>query len=217
MMRPTIKMLLAAMLTATPGLASAQEGNRAAWLINVGVTRLATVDKAEVTLAGQGLAGAGVKSDPQWVPSLNVTRFVKFDLGLNLSTGLPPTIKYRGAGVLATAGPLLDVRYAAPAVTLVWSPLRARVITPYVGAGVTYMHVMATRDRGLADATVDDDVAPVLQAGLSLFPHHRWGVFADVKKAYVRTVARGTVAGYPSSTRLQMDPTVLQAGVALRL
>lgn len=89
MMRPTIKMLLAAMLTATPGLASAQAANRAAWLINVGVTRLAMVDKAEVTLAGQRLASAGVKSDPQWVPSLNVTRFVKFDVGLNLSTGLP--------------------------------------------------------------------------------------------------------------------------------
>lgn len=169
MMRPTIKMLLAAMLTATPGLARAQEANRAAWLINVGVTRLAMVDKAAVTMAGQGLAGADVKSDPQWVPSLNVTRFVKLDVGLNLSTGLPPTIKYRGAGVLAAAGPLLDVRYAAPAVTIVWSPLRVRMVTPYVGARVTYMHVMTTRDRELADATVDDDVAPVLQAGFHSF------------------------------------------------
>ncbi|MGK6325402.1 OmpW/AlkL family protein [Sphingomonas sp. DT-51] len=214
-MKRVFEVLLSAALAMSPSSAYAKQAP--SWLINVGVTRLSMADDASVALAGVTVPGGGVASDAQLVPSLSVTRFIASDLGVSLSTGLPPTINYRGEGSLAAAGSLLDVRYAAPAATLIWSPLRARTLNPYVGAGVTYMHVLSTHDRTLTSATVDDDIGPVLQAGISVFPHRRWGAFVDVKKAYVRTEARGAVTGYPAATRLRMDPVVLQTGVAIRL
>lgn len=206
-----------AALASTASGAGAQGVERAPWLIQAGVTRLAMADDAVVSAGGAPVPGAGVRSDAQVVPSLNVTRFVSPALGVSLAAGLPPRIRYAGTGTLAPAGALLDVRYAAPAVTLLWSPLRTRAVSPYVGAGVTYVHVLSTTDRALAGARVEDDAGPVLQGGVSLFPRARVGAFIDVKKAYVRTIARGHVGGIPAETRLRMDPVVVQAGIAIRL
>lgn len=216
-MTPATKAFLTIICAAAPGCAYAQRAEPGPWVVHVGVTRLAMIDEAVVAVGGVEVPGAQVRSDPQVVPSLSITRFVSPSIGFSLCAGIPPTIRYRGAGTLAAAGPLVDVRYAAPAATLVFSPFRRRAVSPYVGAGIAYLHVLSTTDRGLDAATVRNDAGPVAQAGLSLFPTARFGAFVDIKKAYIRTRVHGLVAGMDATTRVRMDPVVMQAGVSIRL
>jgi outer membrane protein len=217
MMTNASKVIMTVILLTFANTATAEDMGHAPWQIDLGVTRLAMVDKADVAAVGTQIPGAGVDSDAQVVPSITVTRFVTATVGFSLASGLPPRIRYNGSGTLASAGRLIDVRYAAPALTIVWSPFRTRGIAPYVGAGATYMHVLSTRDGALQGSEVDDDLGPVAQAGVTFFSGRRWGIYADVKKAFVRTKAYGLFGPAPVEARLRMDPVVALAGVALRL
>lgn len=216
-MKTVTRMALVLCSFALADAAMAQSTRPTSWEIGLGITRLAMVDKADIAAAGMSIPGAGVDSDAQVVPSITVTRFVTPTFGVSIAAGVPPRIRYDGAGTLASTGRLIDVRYAAPALTVVWSPFRSHDIAPYVGAGATYMHVLSTRDGALQGSGVDDDFGPVMQAGATFRSGRRWSFYADVKKAFVRTTARGMFGSVPVEARLRMDPVVVQAGIVLHL
>ncbi len=216
-MNTATRIALAACSLTLPDMVLAQGTEPGRWEIGLGITRLAMVDKAGIDAAGTMIPGAGVDSDAQVVPTITITRFVTPTLGISVAGGVPPRIRYDGSGTLAAAGRLIEVRYAAPALTIVWSPLRRHGVAPYVGAGATYMHVLSTGDAALRNARVDDDLGPVAQAGVTFLSGRRWGVQADIKKALVRTTARGSFGPAPVEARLRMDPVVAQAGITLRL
>jgi outer membrane protein len=211
------RLMLAAAGLLTASTAFAQDASPPVWLVHAGVSRLSFIDKASVQAAGNHVDGGGVHSKAQYTASFDVARFVTRTVAINLAAGIPPTVRMDGAGSLAPLGRLVKATYASPALTILWEPVASRAVSPYLGAGVTYMHVLKTRDRALRQARIDDDLGPVLQGGVTVTATGGWGVFADLKKGFVRTRARGTVGGLPIDARIKMDPLVMQTGLSLRL
>ena len=63
---------------------------------------------------------------------------------------------------------------------------------------------------------MDDAFGAVGQVGADIMLTDRVGFFVDFKKAYLRTAARGQLAGLPVKSDVKLDPAALTGGVVLR-
>lgn len=203
--------LLTAALAATPAIAQEQD-----WFVHLGPGRLALVDKAEMRAAGTEIPGAAIDSEAQLTGIVEIGRFVTPAVAVSLTLGGPPVVEIDGAGSIEGLGRLADVRYGPSALTVQYHPVRNGRFQPYLGVGVTYMHIFDTDDRALTDVEVDDDIGPLVQAGAEYWIGERWGIFADVKKGWLRSRATGSLGGAPIEADIKLDPFVLNAGVAFR-
>jgi outer membrane protein len=89
------------------------------------------------------------------------------------------------------------------------------VVTPYVGAGLGYMHVFGTRDGVVTDLTVNSAFGAVLQAGVDVALTDNIGVFADLKKYFISTTASGSLGGMPITANARVDPLVVSTGIGV--
>ena len=89
-------------------------------------------------------------------------------------------------------------------------------LQPYVGAGIAAMLVFGERDGLLTRLNLDPAVGITLQAGVDYMVNEKWGVFADVKKAFLKTEASGYLGDTKVEADVQMDPLVIQAGLTFR-
>ena len=186
------------------------------WSVQVGPARVSLVDKATIRAGGAVLPGAGIDTEAQLTGVVEIGRYVSPAVALSLTLGGPPLVEIDGAGTLAPLGRLANVRYGPSGLTAQYHPNRDGRFDPYVGAGFTYMHIFSTEDRALSNVKVEDDIGPLVQAGARYWLGERWGLFADVKKGWLKTKATGTLGGAPIDATVKMDPFVLTAGVAVR-
>jgi outer membrane protein len=63
---------------------------------------------------------------------------------------------------------------------------------------------------------IDNAAGVALQAGADFMIDNHWGLFVDVKKAYLRTEARGFLGPAPVKADVTLDPAVVHAGVTYR-
>lgn len=212
LLRTVLPAAFAAGLAASPALAQSHD-----WFVHVGPGRLDLVDGAEVRAGGAVVPGAGISTEAQYTGIVEIGRFIAPDIAMSLTLGGPPLVEIDGAGSLEGLGRLADVRYGPSGLTAQWHPLRQRGrFSPYVGAGLTYMHIFSTRDAALTDVEVDDDIGPLIQGGVEYYIGERVGIFADVKKGWLRTRTTGSLAGTPIEADVKLDPFVMNAGVAFR-
>lgn len=186
------------------------------WLVHVGPAMLSLADGAEMRVGGIPLDGAGLDTDPQYTAVVEIGRFVAPQIAVSLTLGAPPVAKFDGTGTIEGLGRLGSVRYGPAGLTAQWHPLRDKAFQPYVGAGVTYMHVFNTKDGALTDIHVDDDLGPLIQAGAQYFFTKRMGIFVDAKKGWLRSKANASLGTAPIDADLKLDPLVLNAGLAYR-
>lgn len=100
----------------------------------------------------------------------------------------------------------------APTLMLQYHRDIAEGVTPYLGAGISYVYYIADNDD--ADIDYTDDVSPVLQAGIDMAITPEWYANLDVKKAFVTTVS--SRPGSPLVTETDVDPWVFSAGLGYR-
>lgn len=186
------------------------------WFAQLGVTQLSLRDVIDLRAGGVTVPGADISTKTHYTPSLSVGRFVSRHFAVNLSIGVPPKIKIQGKGALEPFGLLAKTTYGPSALTLQYHPNRGGRFQPYVGAGAVYMIVFDSDDASFRDVTIEDDLAPVLQAGANVMFTPRFGVFGDVKKGFLRTTARGTFGGTPIEGDVKLDPWVISAGGVIR-
>ncbi|HEY0625836.1 MAG TPA: OmpW family outer membrane protein [Allosphingosinicella sp.] len=199
------------------GLASpavAQDGSD--WFVHIGPAQLTLADGADVRAGGAPLAGAGIDTDPQYTGVVEIGRFVAPNVAVALTLGGPPLAKIDGTGTLEGLGRLGNVRYGPGALTVQFHPMRSGRVQPYVGAGVTYMHIFSTKDAALSDIEVNDDIGPLIQGGVQYFFSEKTGIFVDVKKGWLRTEATASLGTVPIDADLKLDPLVVNAGLAFR-
>lgn len=183
------------------------------WFVNIGVTQLTLADKADFTVAGSPFPGAGITTDAQYTATLELGRKLNDILSIDLTIGYPPTAKAYGTGALSGMH-LADVTYGPMAVTALYHPLADKgPFDAYIGAGVSYMLIMDTKDAALTDVKADDDIGAVFQLGGAYSFSSDWSAFIDVKKALLKTTATGSFGGAPVSADIKMDPLVVSAGV----
>jgi outer membrane protein len=182
------------------------------WFAQVGVTQLSLRDSIELRAGGMLVPGADIKTKTHYTPSVSIGRFVGRNVAVGVTLGIPPKIKIKGKGSLEPFGLLAETTYGPTALTVQYHPNRGGRFQPYVGAGVTYMIIFDADDASFQDVTIEDDLAPVLQAGANYMFTPKVGAFLDVKKGFLRTTARGTFNNIPIEGDVKLDPWVVSAG-----
>lgn len=207
-------LLAAGALWAAP--ASAQSGEDRKWFVKPGITLLSLADKIELSVGGTIVPNADANTKTHYTPTVQFGRFIGRNFAISGIVGVPPHIDVQGTKALEPFGKLAEATYGPTGATLQYHPLPNGTIRPFIGAGVAYLLIFSTDDGAFSDVEVDDDIGPVIEAGADIMFNDRVGMFLDVKKAFLRTEARGTFGGAPVVSDFKLDPLVVTAGAVLR-
>ena len=199
------------LLAASPAMA--EEANPQ-WFVRGGVTRLKLADKIQLNFAGAPVPGADIHTPPHYTPTVQVGRYFTDHLAIALTVGLPPHISIYGRGALQPFGKLAETTYGPAVLTVQYHPVKKGPVRPYVGVGASYMIIFSTQDAAFQNVSIKNDLAPALEGGTDVMLNRRFGIFFDVKKAFLRTTANGTFGGAPVVGKVKLDPWALTAGVA---
>jgi outer membrane protein len=205
--------LLAGTVMAAPAAAQATDDN---WFVKGGVTRLSLDDDLELNFAGSPVPGAAMDTKPHYTPTLQIGRKLSDHFAVALTVGIPPEIKVQGKGALAPFGELASTTYGPTVLTLQYKPITSGIAQPYIGVGAAYMFVFDVDDGAFQDVEIDEDLSPALEAGIDIMFAENYGIFFDVKKAFLRTETRGTFGGAPVVGRVKLDPWALSTGIVFR-
>jgi outer membrane protein len=186
------------------------------WIIRAGFSSLELADQAEMVVAGSALVGEGISTYEHQTPSVQIGYFLTRNLSVAATLGLPPTIDIYGAGSIGALPKLGEITYGPTALMVQYHLTREGRIRPYVGAGLCYMIVFDTEDGAFEDLEVENDLSLAFEAGADFMLGRTWGLFVDVKKAFLRPQATGTFQGAPVEVASKLDPWVFSAGISLR-
>jgi len=135
---------------------------------------------------------------------------------VNATLGIPPSIDIFGGGSIGALPKLGRVTYGPTALTLQYHPIRHGRIRPYVGAGISYMIVFDTEDGAFQNLEVENDLAPAFEGGVDFMITPRFGLFVDVKKAFLRPTSTGTFNGMAVVGETRLDPWAFSGGAVFR-
>ena len=214
-MRKTIwaGLLLAPLML--PSQANAQ-GAELDWFVRAGATQLTLADEIDLSVGGVTVPNAGIDTGTHFTSTIQLGHYVASNVAVALTVGIPPHIDVNGRDALQPFGRLAEATYGPGTLTVQYHPLRQGPFQPYVGVGAAYMHIFSTKDGAFQNVEIDDDLAPALEVGTDIMLAPRYGLFIDVKKAFLRTTARGTFGGAPVVSEIRMDPWAVSAGAVVR-
>lgn len=184
--------------------------------LKLGAARAVFDEKAEFSVAGAPFPGSGATVSDSTTLGFELTYRLSDSVRLGLAGGLPLTATVSGTGSLSPAGELGKVKYAAPILTAQYHFAPTAGFQPYVGAGVLYFVSLRSQNGAVQQFDVDNKFGTALQAGVSYKVTPTISVFADYKKLFVKTDARGVapaLGGAPVSARVTLNPSVYQIGV----
>lgn len=134
------------------------------------------------------------------------------------SVSTPATTNNLPAGSLAGLPNLGDDEFMTFSLGAVVKPFKGAV-QPYVGGGIQYQLTTQERDGLAVGLDIPNAHGPYLNAGVDFRVSPRWGVFADVRKAWYHTNATGLLpldATYTSFAQVDakaiLDPLTIQLG-----
>jgi outer membrane protein len=170
----------------------------------------------KLRLAGQPLAGADLKVADNATAIFEAEYYVRPDVSLSLTVGVPPTLTATGKGTLAPLGKLGSLEYGPGAVLAKYHFNQFGKLQPYVGAGATRMLVFSEHDGAITHLNVHPAWGGAVQGGADYMLTPRWGVFASVSHLFLRTHGEGTFSGLPVTAKVALDPNVVMGGVTFR-
>lgn len=190
------------------------------WSMHVGPAAVNLhVSTAPEAPRGTPIPGGGLSATNSNILAFELAYEVAPDWNARLTAGIPPTTEVRGIGTLAPLGKAGEIKYG-PAVMSVTGALgHYGPVTPYVGAGISYLKIFSTVDGALANFAVGDSWGKVLQLGADVALGPQFGLFLDLKKIYQSADVTGTVpafGGAPAYARVKIDPFVVQLGLSYR-
>ncbi|PSC02955.1 hypothetical protein SLNSH_21465 [Alsobacter soli] len=172
---------------------------------------------------GTNSPGEKVQVSDSVVPELDITYFFTQNIAAELVLGTTPhNLSLRdNAAVLGPAGAKYAVGRAwllPPTLTLQYHFTNFGAFKPYVGAGVNYTFFYNEDAKGVVThLSLKDNVGFALQAGFDYMIDKHWGINVDVKKLWLETSGKATVAGVvPVRTKVNLDPWLVGVGVTYR-
>lgn len=190
------------------------------WSLNLGpaAVRLHIHTDPEAP-TGTPVPGGGLRATNSNILAAELGYQLLPDWRARLTVGIPPTTEVFGSGTLTPLGKAGEIKYGPAVLSLTRGLGSFGPVTPYVGAGVSYLVVFSTKDQALANFRVDNAWGSALQAGVDVDLGGQFGLFVDVKKIFLSTNVRGNVpafGGAPAYARVQVDPFVVHAGLSYR-
>lgn len=184
--------------------------------VHVGPAGILLDESAKIKAGGTRIPGASIKISPQVTAAIEAGFFITPQIAVAFTGGFPPNPVIEGSGSIAGYGKLGSIVYGPTALTAQYHLTGFGRFQPYVGVGPTYMLVFNTRDGALSDLRISPAWGVVGQVGADLMVTDRWGVFLDLKKAYLRTAAKGSLGTVPIRADVTLDPLILSGGVTYR-
>lgn len=169
---------------------------------------LPQADDAILTAAG---ADSGLKVDvgDDWMPTLGFTYFVADHWAVEAILGATQhEVRAKGG---ATDVAVHETWVLPPIVTLQYRPTPNSTISPYVGAGVSYMAFFDGKDKNGFDVDLDNGFGVALQAGADWNLSGPWTLNLDAKKVWFDTDA--TINSGALKSSVSLDPWVVSVGV----
>lgn len=204
---------LAAALTAAGDAAAQTDAPHPVGRGSLIVTARATgvlpqADDAIVTATGAE-SGLHVDVGDDWMPTLGFTYFVADHWAVEAIVGATRhEVRARGA---ATDVAVHETWVLPPIVTLQYRPTPNATVSPYLGAGVSYMAFFDGEDRNGFDVDLDDGFGFALQAGADWNLSGAWTLNLDAKKVWFD--ADATINGGALKSNVGLDPWVMSLGV----
>jgi outer membrane protein len=193
--------------------ATAHAEDAGKWFVHLGPAYVDPIERGTIYAGGALYPGADVAISGRATVEGEIGYYVTRHIALAAAGGFPPTFEVKGAGSLAgvSAGKITG----GPAgVFLEYHPVRTGRIQPYAGAGAAFLLVFGTKDGALSGLTAKSSAGPAIGGGVDLMVNSKWGAFVDVKKAWLGTIARGSLGGAPVKADVRVDPMVYNVGVA---
>jgi outer membrane protein len=219
----TSSIAAALVLAGFAGAAHAQSAG--SWLIRGGFTQIVP-QVGSRDLSAPSLAGTKVGVGPTSRPGGGITYMATDHIAIDLPLNTPYKHELVGAGAIAGAGKIGDVKSAPVTLLAQWRFLAPdAMLRPYIGAGVTYAKFYKARTTavlsGLTGGSpsnpttlhVDSKLAPTVQIGGTYAFAPRWFLDASVAKTIVTTTSHLST-GQSIETRL--NPTSMTVGVGYR-
>ncbi len=176
------------------------------WLVRL---RLLDVVTERNNTAGGGVSADTRKVSAQVQPEVDVTYFFTKNIAAELVATYPlsHSVNLSGTdiGGLKELPPTLNLQYH-------FDPLGN--VTPYIGAGVTYMRTWDSRAAGGALTTSQSNWGGDLQIGVDYAIDSHWSLNADVKKVWISADVQ-TVGGATVLTA-NINPLLAGVGVGYR-
>jgi outer membrane protein len=209
---------LASLAASAPALA--QERGDA--FVRVGAARTKLVDKGTIAVNGTVDPNAGYKTRDTFHGVLTGGYFVVDHVALEASISTPATTNNIPAGSLAGTPNLGDDEFTMVTLGASLHPFKGQV-SPYVGGGFVRHFTTQERDALAVGLDIKNASGPYVQAGIDVAVSDRWGVFAEVRKAFYDTDATGKLPLDATFTnfadvdaKAELDPLTIQVGLTAR-
>jgi len=184
--------------------------------VHVGIAHVDQKDEATLYAGGAEVPGAGYRTKKKVTAAIEAGLFVYEGAAVAVTAVLPHDTPNIATGPVAGLGNLGDEKPGFFTATAQYHFNRGGTISPYVGAGVSYLYFADLDDGAVADLHIDDAWGTALQAGADVRVSGRWSVFVDAKKLFIDTNASGLLGGAPITADAKVDPWILSAGVGFR-
>lgn len=184
------------------------------WFAHAGPAIVDPHESATLTAGGAPVPGGDVSIKSRWTFEGEVGRYLTRNIAVAFAGGYPPTFRVMASGSIAALGEAGTMTGGPAGILVQYHFNRNGMIQPYVGAGASFLIVFSTKDGAMNQLRAKSAVGTALQAGADVMLNDRWGMFLDVKKAYVGTVATGFLGPAPVRAKVKIDPLVSSVGVA---
>jgi outer membrane protein len=184
--------------------------------VHVGPAGVFLDEGATINVAGNRIIGGDISVKQQLTLAIEAGYFLTPELAVSFTGGFPPRVKVEAAGTMNGMGLVGETTYGPMTLTAHYHFTGLGRFQPYIGVGAAFMYVFDRKDGLMSRLELDNAAGVALQAGADFMIDQHWGVFVDVKKAYLRTEARGFLGPAPVKADITLDPTVVHAGVTYR-
>ena len=209
---------LAGLIASAPALAQDQ-GDA---FVRVGAARTKLVDKGTIKTNGVVDPAADYKTRDTFHGVLTGGYYIVDHVALEASISTPATTNNIPAGSLAGTPNLGDDEFTMVTVGASLHPFKGQV-SPYIGGGYVRHFTTQERDALAVNLNIPNADGPYVQAGVDVAVSDRWGVFAEVRKAFYHTNASGLLPLDATFTnfakvdaKAELDPLTIQLGLTAR-
>ncbi len=206
-----------------PGVLPALATSFNPWQVRVRAIGVIAGGSNRVNVGGDKMAG--LKTSTSFVPELDITYYFTRNVAAELILGTSShTIKAKGAlaekMTAARVGTKVgSTRVLPPTLTLQYHFTDLGAFKPYVGAGVSYTLFYgekSARANTIQNLRLHSAAGLAVQVGFDYMLDKNWGVNFDVKKLYLRPIAKANSAFGPIKAKVNLDPWILGVGVTYK-
>ena len=228
MKKTFLRGLGAALLVTTSGLAIAADFGGPAkspkmpiltefnpWMVRVRAIGVIPGGSNQVYAGGARLGGAKVDMSDSIVPELDITYFFTKNIAAELILGTTPHTA-KAKGTIAGLGTLGKAWLLPPTLTVQYHFTDFGAFKPYIGIGANLTLFYGEEHGTLNRFRVEHAVGIAGQIGFDYMFNKNWGFNVDVKKLYLRTDAKGSLAGTPVKAKMKLDPWIIGTGISYK-